>query len=487
MNKSVFLQAQEAYENGDFSAAFDLFHSVASDQNNQLSPGEFGLVYHQLGNCLIKMNNYKDAITAYTNASTDAAYISIGTVFYNLGMAYAYLSDFGNAINNFETAIKTPNYRAKYKAYTAMGNALMRSGKPAEAGVVFRKAALDQHNPDPTRALLNLGVCFMALRRSNDAVEVYKNAFQFNMPSDMRNRLNANLGQAYVASGQMKLAVEAFENALRDKTYVLSDSASVDYQRAIAVVSKGEDSVDLESQGTKAAEASGMLTGAAGAAAIGVVAANPQTAHADIANNINPDDAFASESNTGTEKDFSGFDVATTPNQNNLQDAGQDSMSQPQYPAQNYPDDGFEKWSQASKEAAYNPKKKRSPGKIVLIVILLLLAASIIACSGLFALGFGFPSQEMVTKTLFENPLESKDKCFSDSLTSSKVDGFISMLSQDSSPTIKGVTRSVNDSCVYVSGTTQQGGEVEYKIKMERHLLGWKITNIELAFASRND
>ena len=55
----------------------------------------------------------------------------------------------------------------------------------------------------------------------------------------MRNRLYANLGQAYVATGQMQKAVNAFEEAIADKTYFLSDSASVDYQRAVAAVAQG--------------------------------------------------------------------------------------------------------------------------------------------------------------------------------------------------------------------------------------------------------
>ena len=53
------------------------------------------------------------------------------------------------------------------------------------------------------------------------------------------NKLYANLGQAYVASGQMQKAVNAFDESIADKTYFLSDSASVDYQRAIAAVAQG--------------------------------------------------------------------------------------------------------------------------------------------------------------------------------------------------------------------------------------------------------
>ncbi len=76
-------------------------------------------------------------------------------------------------------------YDTPYKAYTGMGNALLKLGKSAEAGVAFREAALDEGNPDPTKALLNLGVCFMALDRPADAVASYESALQFDMQPDI--------------------------------------------------------------------------------------------------------------------------------------------------------------------------------------------------------------------------------------------------------------------------------------------------------------
>ena len=55
----------------------------------------------------------------------------------------------------------------------------------------------------------------------------------------LRNKLFANMCQAYVAAGKMAKAVKAFESALADQTYVFNDAANVDYQRAIQAVASG--------------------------------------------------------------------------------------------------------------------------------------------------------------------------------------------------------------------------------------------------------
>lgn len=424
MNKSTFQVAQQSYEKQDFASALESFQRVLSDTEFPLQTGDFGLIYHQIGNCYVKLQNYPEAINAYTNACSDASYVSIGTVYFNLGMAYAYMNDFGNAIRNFQTAIDTPNYRSKHKAYTAMGNALMKSGKSADAAAAFRSAAMDNSNPNPTRALLNLGVCFMALNRPKDAVTVYENAYQYNMPDEFKNRLNANMGQAYVACGQMEKAIKAFEDSLRDKTYKLSDSASVDYQRAIAAISHG-DTGQNES-----------------------MADNPF----EVTQNFNndPQQAFASDNANEAQPNLANNDLAS------------EKINEP---------DQFEKWTQSAKDAAQKKKVKKHPIKIILVIFLFLIAACIIAGSVFYCLGFGFPSQEMIAKDYFANPIEAKDKVFDDSLNDSQKNNYCSMINTDPNAEVLAVTRSVNDSTAYVSASSGKGMKLTYKIKMTRYLV----------------
>lgn len=107
-----------------------------------------------------------------------------------------------------------------------------------------------------------------------------------------------------------------------------------------------------------------------------------------------------------------------------------------------------------------------------MIVFLFVLAACIIAGSALFCLGFGFPTQEMVAKDLFSNPIAARDHCFASNLSENKIDSYCAMASQDSDAEILAVSRSVNESTVYVKVKTSEGKDLTYKIKMTRDLVG---------------
>ena len=264
MNNELFDRANERYRLRDYRGALMAFTECLQDTQYPLAPGEMGLLYHQIGNCLVKLKNPTEAIQAYSQATADTAYGALGTVECNLGMAYASLRDYENAIRYFEQSVQDQANPTPYKSYMGMGNALMKLGKSAEAGVAFREAALDESNPDPTKALLNLGVCFMALNRPADAVASYESAMQFDMLSSTRNKLQASLGQAYVACGQMEKAVHAFEEAIADKTYFLSDSDSVDYQRAVGAVAQGTSESSQATQVLQLADMSGLDVAADG-------------------------------------------------------------------------------------------------------------------------------------------------------------------------------------------------------------------------------
>lgn len=454
MNNELFQQARAAYARRDFQGALAAYTQCLQDASRPLAPGEMGLLYHQIGNCLVKLKDPAEAIHAYTQATSDAAYDACGAVNYNLGMAYASLHDYEDAVKHFEVAVSDAKYDASYKAYTGMGNALLKLGKSAEAGVAFREAALDEANPDPTKALLNLGVCFMALNRPADAVASYESALQFDMPSETRNKLYANLGQAYVACGQMQKAVNAFEESIADKTYFLSDSASVDYQRAVAAVAQGTSEItQVMAPVSTAADMSGLDVAADGSA------------------------VYVDQDPYGTAQDPYYYG---------------DPYAQPGYPTSTEGEDRFfnasdEELEQWSRGIAKQDRKRRNVGLKILVFIVLLVLVAFGAAVYLYTQGWGYPTQETVIEELFANPEAATTTLFADQVDAESASTMVGPLALTSDPTINGMDKSMSDTTAYVTAKTEQGGEMQFKVSLVRgDIVGWKVSNVEIYSPSQN-
>ena len=455
MNNELFDRAYGLYVQKDFQGALAAY-TECFENSPELAPGEAGLLYHQIGNCLVKLKNPAEAIHAYTQATADEAYGNVGTVQCNLGMAYASLRDYENAIRCFEASVADPEYATPYKAYSAMGNALMKLGKSAEAGVAFREAALDESNPDPTKALLNLGVCFMALNRPADAVASYDMAMQFDMAPETRNKLYASMGQAYVACGQMDLAVEAFERAIADKTYFLSDSASVDYQRAVGAVAQGQ-ATQMSAELTQAlpvADMSGLD-----------VAADGMTYPDDYGYEVQ-DPYYYDEQ----------YDQSAYPGYYGAGEQSEEHFF-------NASDEELEQWS---KGLAKQDRKRRNVGLKVLIAIIIVILLAFAGAVFAYSQGYGYPTQETVAKELFADPQAVATTLFADGMDADTIETKLDPVVQDANAVVDGVNMSMSESTAFVTATTPEGGEVTYKVSMVRDLIGWKVSNVELYFPSQN-
>ena len=452
MNNELFQQAKTAAVALDYNRALDLYGRCLKDAGNPPQAGEVGLIYHQIGNCLMKLNSYYEAIEAYTQATADSAYDAVGTVNCNLGMSYAALRDWNNAVKHFEIAVSDRNYPTPYKAYTGMGNALLKQGKSAEAGVAFREAALDESNPDPTKALLNLGVCFMALNRPADAVASYESAMQFEMTPETRNKMYASLGQAYVASGQMQQAVDAFEHAIADKTYFLSDSASVDYQRAVAAVAQGN------AESTQALPALADMSGL-DVTSDGMAIPEQDPYVVDEAA-VSEDYYFADQYNK----------------QGDFAPRGEDRFF-------NATDEELEQWSNG---VVKMERKRRGTGLKVLLVIVCLVLVALAAGLVLYTQGFGWPTQGRVLGELFNDPTSRSVYC--NTITDEDIADIAAIIPANSTPSISNdhMNKSMSTTTAYVTLTTPEGGDITYEVSLVRDMIGWKVSNVELYFTSQN-
>lgn len=450
MNSVIYSKAQAAYSAGNMAEALEAFTACLQDTSEPPAPGETGLLYHRIGNCLMKLKDYDESIHAYTQATADASYDAIGQVNYNLGSAYAALRDYENAVKHFEIAVSDRNYDTPYKAYIGMGKANLKLGNSAEAGSAFRSAALDEANPNPANSLLNLGICFMALGRPGDAVQSYESALQFYMDAETKNKLYANLGQAYTASGQMEKAVSAFETALADKTYFLNDAASVDYQTAVGAVAQGTAVLEPVSPGEPGNDMSGLDITADGAPIYHET--DTEAAAADphyFADEYDADDDYAN----GGDRFF------------------------------NASDEELEQWSRG---AIRQDRKRRNVGLKILVAIFVLLLLA--AAAGVFAYtqGYGFPSQQDITRSLFADKNAAAHDAFAEEIDSATVQTMLDPVVSDANVQIDSVERSMNTSVVYATASTPEGGQVHYRVSMARDGISWKLTNVELYFPSQN-
>lgn len=449
MNKDLFHQANMMVMAGDFETALRLYQATLSDDES-LEPGDKGLLYHRIGNCYTKMKRYDEAIDWYSQASADTSYDECGSLNYNIGMAYAASRDYTNAVKHFEISISDRNYKKVYKAHLALGNVLLKMGKSAEAGVEFREAALDEANPDPTKALLNLGVCFMALDRPADAVASYESALQFDMKQNVRNKLYASLGQAYVACGQMQKAVESFEQSIADRTYFLSSSATVDYQRAVAAVSQGT---------AETTQAIPSLANDTSGLDVSVSTTDAPGAH--------QDDQKAADDDTYYYADA--YDNAPYGD-------SEDRFF-------NATDEELERWSRG---VVKQDRKRRGVGLKILIafmvVILLALAGGVV----LYLQGYGYPTQQQTVEKLFSDPASSDTQVFHPRVKEADIKNMKSLIAPNSKVNITKVAAGASASKVFVTANEGENGAIRYQITLARDLLGWKITNVELYFASRN-
>ena len=445
MNETTFSRAAGLYNAGDYRGALRKYTECLKDEANPLRPGEFGAVYHHIGNCLMKMKNPEEAIRAYTQAEEDSGYAADASLHTNIGKALSSLKEYDKAIDEFQKAIDTPGYSSRYKALMSLGNIQMKMGDSADAGRNFREAALDQNNPDPAKALLNLGVCFMSLGRPEDAIASYASARDFDMSKDTHNRLMSSLGQAYAANGQPSEAIECFKEVTADGTYQLSDSASVDFSRCITDVQKREKE---EAIPQNVADMSGL----------DVSTADDLT---------NTSDSYFQDDGTRMLDRVPGYVNAYEGNEDKFFTATEDEIKQ------------------IYKAQAKKDRKRRGVGLKIFLTIVIIVVILVVGAAVGYIFGFGYPTQEMTTEQLFTNPTTTSS-AFASSVGESSKKQMVDSLVADPSVEITGVARDMNESKVYATAETEQGGEMKYLLTMKRELIGWKVSNVELYFSSQN-
>jgi len=435
-------QATVAYNAQDYPQALKGYYQCLKEDWNTFEPGDAGLIYHRIGNCLIKMRNFKEAATSYQKALQDDKYNEKTSIHVNLATTLNGIGKYADAITYFNKALSDSEYPTPYRAYMGLGNSYSKLGKYVEAGTAFRSAALDESNPNPVKALTNLGATFSALDRPNDAIETYLAILDFRVTGNTLNATLEHLGQAQVVAGRYSEAVSTFEDILSRERFLLSPEAQMDYQKARQ--------------------------------ALGIEISSSR--------NALPDDYSLEGSGYPSE------DAAHYPDISQEEEEGYGAGNVP-----NAEDTGFFTATDAelvetSKLQMRKERKLHHTGLKVFLGIVIVLIVALGACVAAYTQGVGIPSQQSVVKGFF-NDWSQGASIDSYWLTNSTDDEatltrLLDGVAKSNDVTILGIDSSMTKSQVLADVRLPEGGILHYQIDMTRDVLGWKMSGIELVFAS---
>ena len=439
MDSINFNLAESFYKSSDYVEALKSYYAALKEDSARFESGDAGLLYYRIGNCLLKMHTFNEAAISYQKALEDTGFTAKSAAQVNLGKAQLGLGKFEDAVQAFNAALADTTYAKPYQAQMGLGNAYTKLGMIVDAGSAYRNAALDERNPNPSKALMSLGGCFMALGRPEDAVESFNAVFDFNPSQTQAQKAYESLGQAFTAAGHYAEALDAFNRALSPGGFVLSDSAQVDYNKALEALDGGQSSAagNLDDFGILLNQAS-----------------NP-----DLEPTIQSDGSIAyGAGNVPTAHDTGFFDVAES-----------DLVK-------------------LSKKQMKGQRQLKHTGlKIVLgvvILLILLLGTGVLA----FTQGNGLPSQEATVQSLFTAHAEGADTTQywigTTDEDSKIIERTMDMVAPTTAVDIDYMNKSMMTTEVIVTAHTQESGAIRYKISLVRSGIGWKISGLELYFAS---
>ena len=440
MNSKNYIMADTAYKDGDFVTALKSFYTVLKEENSDLAPGELGLLYYRIGNCLLKMYTFNEAAISYQKALEDTAFTQRSAARVNLGKAQLGLGQYEDSVQSFNAALTDSTYSKPYQAQMGLGNAYTKLGMIVDAGTAYRNAALDERNPNPSKALMSLGSCFMALGRPEDAIESYNAIFEFDPSQLVAQKAYESLGQAFCAAGHYPEALDAFSRALEPGGFNLSSSAQADYHKALQVLHESKAFSPENLAGFEAADFSVI---------------NPELEPTIGANGTEVYGA----GNVPTANDTGFFDVAES-----------DLVK-------------------LSKRQMKGQRKLRHTGlKVALTIIILLILVLGAAVYG-YTQGFGWPTQEAVINDLFAANAAGTDTTRYWIGASDEevlvIERIMDMVAPTTSVDIVYLERGMTDSEAIVAAHLQGGGTMNYQIFFEREGIGWKINSLDFYFASR--
>ncbi len=453
MDDARYQEAKQAYDAGDYRTAAKGFLAAAVG-----GPEGNGSAFHMAGNSLMRLRRYSDAVTVYRHALKDELYDRRGAVRSNLAQALASLGEYAESVKEYRAALEEPDYATPHKALQGMASALLEMGRYDEAAASYRQAALDGGNPDPGRALNNLGLCFMALQRPADAVEAYKAALGFDAYSG-KGRALVNLGIAFNALGQYGESIKAFEKATQLHGHTLSP-------QAIAAFNKSRDAVIPKHETVE-----GWSTGEIPP----IVVDSPEGSDGWNTGELRALSDIADES------PIESVVTSAVP----VVEFGDDEAVSSFF---SMTEEEMRDRDRVARRAEREARSEHHNPWIAVAIGVLVVAVVLGGLVGLYALGYGYPTQSMTVEGMLGARAEGAEveQYWVGSVSSADVEKEMSKLPPAKDYEVQSVQKGRSRSTVTAAVTPQDASPLILTITLGREGVGWKITGVEIVFNDKS-
>jgi tetratricopeptide (TPR) repeat protein len=197
--EKIFKLALENHQENNIEVAKSLYNEVL-----EIDP-DHSRVLNNLGVIFAGMNDYINAIACYEKAiKIDLNYAD---THYNLGIIFKKLKEYQKAIGCFEKTIEIdPNH---LNAYNNLGAVYKDLSKYQKAKILFKKTI--EINSNYVSGHCNLGLIFYGYGDIKNAIACYEKAIKIN-PN--LKEVHNNLGLAFQEQGKQQKSISCYEKAI---------------------------------------------------------------------------------------------------------------------------------------------------------------------------------------------------------------------------------------------------------------------------------
>ena len=143
---------------------------------------------------------------------------------------------------------------------------------------------------------------------------------------------------------------------------------------------------------------------------------------------------------------------------------------------------------QEAREDRKKARKSRGVGLKVAIMVVILAILVAAAGAAAYILGYGYPLQEDVTRGFFSAVQSGGDtsQYWASDVDETSRNAQTAALEKLTSYNVEAVDRSMSQTTVYVKGTLEEGGQIDYEVVLTRNGISWAIEYVELYFPSQH-